>query len=195
MIALVPVRTAAPAILPVSLADAKLHLGYDAADRDAEIAAFVAAAVARLDGWGGVLGRCLVAQTWRQPLSGFPSGPEIVLPFPDVASATIAYTDTAGSDQTVSAADWSLHETSVGAAIVLDDDASWPSTATRPDAVRITFTAGYGAAASDVPQPIRSAILLMTGDLWRSREAGSAPAGALGGVADLLLAPYRRVPV
>lgn len=194
MIAIVPVRTAAPAVLPVSLAEAKLHLGYDAADRDAEITAFLAAAVDRLDGWSGLLGRCLVEQTWRQDLPAFPDSDTIRLPFPNVSAATVKYSDATGAEQTFASSLWSLHEAAGGSVVVLAAGATWPVTDDRPDAVRITLTAGYGAAAA-VPQPIRSAILLMTGDLWRSREAGSAPAGALGGVADLLLAPYRRVPV
>jgi uncharacterized phiE125 gp8 family phage protein len=72
----------------------------------------------------------------------------------------------------------------------------WPATADRPDAVRVTMTAGYGGPA-DVPAPLRAAILLMTGDLYRFRE--SVAVGAA--VAELpvstsvgaLIAPYRRV--
>ena len=43
---------------------------------------------------------------------------------------------------------------------------SWPAVqAGRADAVRITFTAGYGAEAASVPAPLRAAVLLMVGSM------------------------------
>lgn len=48
----------------VSLADLKAHLRVDHSDEDALITSLEAGAVAYLDGWGGILGRCIMAQTW-----------------------------------------------------------------------------------------------------------------------------------
>jgi hypothetical protein len=69
-----------PASLPVSLADMKAHLRAAHNDDDADIDAKQAGAVAMLDGWGGLLGRCIMPQVWAIDVEG--PGPHL-LPFPD----------------------------------------------------------------------------------------------------------------
>ena len=49
-------------------------------------------------------------------------------------------------------------------------DQSWPDTFIRPDAVQITFTAGYGTTAASVPNNIRHALLLLTKHLYDNRD-------------------------
>src|SRR5690606_10673336 len=61
-----PVRVTPPAIQPVTLAEAKLHLRVDHDDEDALISNLIQAATGHLDGWTGILGHCLVEQVWRQ---------------------------------------------------------------------------------------------------------------------------------
>lgn len=68
----------------VSLADLKAHLRVDGADEDTLIASLEAAAVAYLDGWGGVLGRAILPQTWEfDAVAG-----DVLSPMPDVSAAT-----------------------------------------------------------------------------------------------------------
>lgn len=195
---LAPVRLAAPAVLPISVAEAKAHLRVEHDEDDAMIGAMLAAAVARLDGWSGILGRCLIEQQWTLPLRRFPSAPGIALPFPDVSVATIGYHPADGSTETeFPSANWWLVETTASSAILLASGASWPATADRPNAVMMTMTVGYGATAEDVPAPIRSAILLMVGDLYRNRETTGQGSATLGTIpmsttVEALLAPYRR---
>lgn len=74
-----------PTDLPVTLADMKLHLRVSHGDDDADIAAKQAGVVAMLDGWGGLLGRCIMPQTWAIDATG--PGPHL-LPFPDVSDVT-----------------------------------------------------------------------------------------------------------
>jgi len=189
--ALSPVRTIAPAVTPVTLAEAKAHLRVDHTDEDDLITALVGSATGQLDGWSGILGRCLITQTWRQDMPSFCS---VRLPFPNVQSVTVAYTDTDGSAQTLAASSYHLVNDAIGGAVVLADGASWPDTDPTPDAVRITLVAGYGLAA-DVPAPIKAAILLHIGHLYANREAvdvGQSVA-AMPMAYDFLIAPYRRV--
>jgi hypothetical protein len=64
--ALAPVRTVAPALNPVSLDEAKDHVGaaeFD--DDDRKLEGYIDAAVAYLDGYSGILGRALITQTWK----------------------------------------------------------------------------------------------------------------------------------
>ena len=76
----IPYLVTPPASLPVTLAEMKAHLRVVHADDDADIAAKQAGAVAMLDGWGGILCRCIVPQTWAVDVMG--AGPHL-LPFPD----------------------------------------------------------------------------------------------------------------
>ena len=82
-----PYLVTAPAALPVTLSEMKAHLRVVHADDDADIAAKQAGAVAMLDGWGGLLGRCIMPQTWAIDVTG--PGPHL-LPFPDASDATAA---------------------------------------------------------------------------------------------------------
>jgi uncharacterized phiE125 gp8 family phage protein len=172
--ALKPVRMVAPAVTPVSLEEAKGHVRVTHNDEDGDIQAYLDAAVAYLDGWGGILGRCMVTQTWRQDMATFPS--MIRLPFPDAQSATVAYTDPDGATQAFT--DFHLAVDALGSALILEDGASWPDVAVRPDAVRVTGVYGYGLAA-DVPDSLKMAIKLLVGHWYANREAvviGGAPA-------------------
>lgn len=183
-----PVRTVAPAATPVSLAEAKAHLRVDHGDEDALITSLIAAATDHLDGWSGVLGRALVTQTWRQD---FPSWADALrLPLAPVQSAVVAYDDENGDEQTLSSG-WSLLTDARGSYIARNAGVEWPRLGNAPASVRVTFVAGYGAAAA-VPAPIKSAILLIVGGLYQNRE------DKVRGVAEnqavsALLTPYRRV--
>ena len=65
-----------------------------------------------------------------------------------------------------------------------------PPRATK-DAVRVDFTCGYGAA-SDVPEPIKRAVLLLVGTLYANRESVAPVAmHEIPQSAIWLLSPYR----
>lgn len=164
------VRVTPPAVTPVSLVEAKAHLRVDHSDDDALITALIEAATGHLDGWTGILGRALINQTWRVdvPAWGYP----LRLPLGPVQSVTsVAYWDVNNTDAVFAAERYSLHTDALGAAIHLNSGSSWPSVYSRQDAIRVTFVAGYGLAAADVPAPIRQAILLLVGHWYANREA------------------------
>lgn len=79
---MIPRRVSPPAGAIVALADLKAHLRVEFEDDDAHISSLEAAAVAWLDGWHGVLGRCLSPQIWEVDM---PKGGPHRLPLPDVA--------------------------------------------------------------------------------------------------------------
>lgn len=191
----VPVLTAAPADDLVTREELKLHLKVDGSDDDALIDTLVSAVAARLDGWSGVLGRCLLTQTWRQDFACWPADGCLRLPFPDVQSVTVTYYDENEAEQTVSSALYELLEDARGAYVkfksaftspTLDDDRSFP--------VSVSLVAGYGNAASNVPAPIRVGALMTAAHLYQNR--GDMPQGGpvtLTGMTETLIAPYRRV--
>lgn len=180
-----PVLTVAPAELAVTLAQAKAHLRVDYTVDDDSIVIYVSAAIARLDGWAGILGRCLVTQTWRQDFAGFDD--RMALPFPDVASVTVTYRDAANAVQTLASTNYQLVNGRGRSWIEIAEGGSWPGSYDRPDAVSVAMVCGYGAAAA-VPAPLKAAILLHVGVQFGNRADGELPPAY-----DALIAPYRRV--
>lgn len=82
----VPYLVTPPASLPVALNAMKSHLRVDHDDEDQGIDDLQAAAVSYLDARGGVLGRCIMPQTWVIDVTG--PGPHL-LPYPDGKSIAV----------------------------------------------------------------------------------------------------------
>lgn len=119
--------------------------------------------------------RVFITQTWDMYLDCFPDKDFIRLPFGNLQSITsIKYKDTDGTETTMTVTTEYLVETNGKQAgrIVLPYGESWPSETLYPsNPISIRFVCGYGAAASDVPQIIRTAIKMVAGDLWEYRGA------------------------
>ncbi|MDW9877330.1 hypothetical protein GOA90_08745 [Sinorhizobium meliloti] len=191
-----PIRISPAAAKPVSLEEARAHLRVDVDDENTLITALIDAATSYLDGWSGVLGRCLINQVWMQSFSDWPDCRSVRLPFPDVSAATVKFFDADNVEQTVSASLFERFEDERGTIIRFRDEFTYPTVFDdRRDGVRVEFTAGYGASATDVPTAVRHAMLLMIGHWYENRESvviGNAPE-ALPLAFDALVAPFRRV--
>ncbi len=159
-------RTVAPVDYPVTLAEAKHQIAELGTEHDEYITRLIEAAT---DAVERETARALITQTWELTLDEFDS--PIKLPKPPYQSVThIKYIDEDGTLQTLSASVYQLSRASQPATIELAYDQSWPSTRCEPDAVRVTYVAGYGAAA-DVPQALRHAILLLVSQWFGYRES------------------------
>ncbi len=188
-----PFRTVAPASLPVSLAEAKAHCRIDGSEEDALVGLLIDAAVSHLDGWTGVLGRCLVTQTWRIDYAEFSE--QVRVPLWPVQSVTVSYIDVAGVTRTLASNQYELRNDGEGAFVCAAPGLLWPVTGESNSAVSVT--AVCGAPASEVPAAIKAAMLLMVGDMYRNRETVAIGAAAnmipMSATVDRLLAPFRRV--
>lgn len=189
-----PVLTVPPAVPLVSLGDIKAHCRVDDTDSDILLQLLVQAATDHLDGWSGILGRCLVNQTWRVDCSDWPFG-DLRLPFPNVSSVSVAYFDADNAAQTLASTKYELLEDARGAFIRWTDTMDSPSVYDdRSDGVQVTLVAGYGAAATAVPQAIVHAAMMHAGHLFENREAVAEGAMAPLPLAhEALIAPYRRI--
>jgi uncharacterized phiE125 gp8 family phage protein len=47
---------------------------------------------------------------------------------------------------------------------------NWPVTQIRDDAIKIEYVIGYGDAASDVPQTVRHALMMLVAHWYENRE-------------------------
>ena len=161
----------APAVEPVSLAEAKSHLRVDISDDDTYITALIVAARMRAE---AEQNRALITQTWDLYRDYFPSNAycPILIPLPPTQSISyIKYYDTGGTLQTWDDANYQTDTGSVLARILPEPSGSWPTTETdRMNAVNVQFIAGYGDASTDVPQETIAAILLIVGTLYENRE-------------------------
>lgn len=184
-------QTIAPAEPLVSLAEAKLHLRVEHDAEDALIERIVEAATERAE---VMQARAYVTQTFRLTLSRFPAGRILRLPRPPLQSVSeITYLDTDGTEQTLDSTSYRVDADAEPGRLILNADTSWPNAANEVDAVRVTYVAGYGAAA-DVPEQIRSAVLLFVGHLYENREAitvGTGPTFELAFGPEYLLWPNR----
>lgn len=186
---MLPVLVTPPAVDLLSLDDLRDHCRVDGVEHDDALTRAGAAAEAMLDGPEGMLGRALVTQTWMDAADGFDGFRLSLAPVQSITE--VAYTDADGADQ-VLATGWRLVETGAGASLALEDGETWPAVASRPDAVRVTYSAGYGAPA-DIPAAIQAAALLLAGHLFEHRAAvQSQQAHEVPITVNALLGRYRR---
>lgn len=184
-----PVLVAAPAVLPVSREECKLHLRIDGDDEDGLVDIYLAAAVAHLDGAEGWLGRSIVAQTWSQQFDVFERSIALALA-PVTAISSVVYEDADGVDQTVASDQYELINGGSSPELRFIDDFSFPITGDDRPVLTVTFVAGYGDD-EDVPAAIKAAILLMVGDLYQQREAKVESGMIENSTVRRLLDPYR----
>lgn len=89
-----------------------------------------------------------------------------------VSSIThIKYYDTNDSLQTLAASNYILDDTYQPARIGIAVDGELPNVADRINAVQVKYTVGYGTASTDVPEGIRTAIILTVGNWYENRQS------------------------
>ncbi|QDL92543.1 phage gp6-like head-tail connector protein [Paroceanicella profunda] len=189
-----PIRIAAPAEPLLTLDDVKEWGRHDSILEPVTFAACISAATDLLDGWNGILGRCLVTQTWAWETSNM-VGRYLDLPFPDVSEVILdAYsatpvrelvydtgsltsvgpgvfcTDAYLSGAEPGATSCRLEERNRCTRLRLEGVAPRVPAQESEGAVRVIMTAGYGAPG-DVPGGIRVAAFLLAQNWAENREA------------------------
>lgn len=162
----------APALEPITMADAKLHCKVDTTLEEPLFGPWITAARQYAETFTH---RALLTQTWDLKLDRFPCG-AIELPCPPVQSVTsVTYLDTAGASQTWSS---SLYETDLPAGpqampgrLQPVYGEVYPLTREVFNAVTVRVVCGYGAAPSSVPALLREALLMLVARMYEKREA------------------------
>jgi uncharacterized phiE125 gp8 family phage protein len=173
-------RTTAPAVEPVTLAEAKNHCRVDTNADDALIQSYITTAREWVEDY---IDRALVTQQLVMRLDAFPL--EIELPRPPMIASgtatavTITYvTGEAGGTATLSASEYRVDRDATPGVIRTLYGGSWPSHLLDQNSVTVSWWAGYGDAAS-VPQRVKSAILMCVHELYEKRGDGQMPAAAM----------------
>lgn len=188
-----PVRLQGPADSLIPLDEAKLYCRIFHDDDDTTLQALIDAAEAHVDGYSGILGRCLQSQTWRQDFTDWRKC--LQLPFPDVSEVSLTYVDPTGTSQAVAASVFDLMELAIGSAVMFRPDFDRPGLSAEVSApISVEFTAGYGSA-EDVPQDIRQALLLLVSHWFDNRTAVSTGASPreMPLAFQALIGKYRRI--
>ncbi len=169
-------RQTAPAVEPVTLAEAKAHLRVDASDDDAYIQNLVSSAREWVEQY---LDRTLIHTQWVMRFDRFPdSGIEPVeLPRPPMVmsgtatAVTVTFTQEAGPTSTYSTAEYRVDRNATPGAILPIYGSTWTPHRQDDNAISVTWWAGYGASGSSVPAAIRHAILMLVGHWYEFRTS------------------------
>lgn len=191
--------TAAPAVEPVSLSDAKawLRAGHD--DEDVLIADLIVSARQRVE---QLTGLALITQSWRETLDLWPPrrlsacGQAVSLALRPLISVEAVRTyDADGAASMVDPAEFRAEPGEPGRLVAV-----LPFTLPKPErragGIEIEFTAGFGAAPDTVPAVLREAILRLIADAYSNAERAQSARRGEGGLpqsVEALLRPYQRV--
>lgn len=164
-----------PSVEPITLAEARAQCRYDGTENDAVLAALIAAARDQAE---AETGRALCTQTRELVLDAFPEA-FVLRGAPVQSVVSVKYLDAAGIERTIDPQDTLLDKDSEPGYLVPAYGKAWPETYPVPNAVRVRYTCGYGAA-SDVPPGIKQWLLLAVAAFDAQREAvGAAQTFAL----------------
>lgn len=181
-----PVLLVPPADL-LTVEEARLHLRVDHFEEDALIRGLIGAATGWMDGWRGVLGRCILTQTWAIKADALAT---MRLPFPDVQSAIVTYLDPAGASQTVQAENYLVRTVNGLGELVFAPDFVPPAILPgRDDAVTVSAVFGWPAA----PPSLKVAALMLVAHWYQNREAvvTGTIASEVPLTVETMIAPYR----
>lgn len=176
--------------LPVDLVEAKKHLRTDdLSHEDSVIAAMVMAAARDIERQYGM---AMLTQTVKEYWSAFPcaeSEPMLLRIQPVQGVASVEYLDENGLTQTWDAEEWAWGGYNGATFIVPTPDSAWPATWKTPNAVTVTYVAGWGDGPESVPYNIAQALKLQVAASFERRE--DTPQ-AIARASENLLRPYFR---
>lgn len=161
------VLTTAPTLEPLTVDEARAHCRIDDVAEDAYLSSLITASRQYCEKYTD---RAFITQTWKLYLDSWPT--QIELRKPTAISVTsITYVDSAGDTQTLATSVYALDSVSEPGLVTLKHNQTWPTLRGDHNGIVVTFTAGYGAAASNVPETIKHAMKLLIGHWYRNREA------------------------
>lgn len=166
--------TVEPTVEPIDVDEVKDFARIDGTDEDTFITNYIIKTVRRAT--ERYLNRALNTQTIKLELDEW-NVKRIELPRPPLISvSSIVTVDEDDSTTTYSTDNYYYVTTHEPGYVVIKNDSSVPINETRKTGgFRITYTAGYGNSASDVPIDIRTAMLLWATAIYEKRDLQGEP--------------------
>lgn len=154
----------APAVEPLSLAEAKNFLRVEHDADDAIIASLVSAARNHVE---ALTRRALIVQTWRLVFDRWPDGGRITPRIGPLRALTAVRVFGAGGD--ASAIDPETFVTDVAAGVIAAPGWSLPPPGRGIAGIELDIEVGFGVAASDVPPTLLQAIRTLVAHWYENR--------------------------
>lgn len=157
-----------PATAPISTADAKTHLRVSTSDEDTLIASYVLAVARRCEAYTG---RALIQRNVEYFLDYSEVGASVWLPVVPVVSVTsVNVYEEDGSETTLTAGAASNYQL-FGREVVPGDLGFFDglSSFQRREVIKITYKAGHGVAASDIPEDLIQGMKLDLAEMFLHR--------------------------
>lgn len=197
----------APDTLPVSLSEAKAFLRIDISTDDTLITTLIESAKDYAEEY---MGRTLINTTYKLSLDGFIEDQVpikegiytapylsfykqyIPLARPPLASVTHIKTfDDDNTETTFASSKYHVDKARNPGRIVLKDGETWPTSLRTANGIEITYVAGYGTAASDIPSAIKVGLREHITYLYEHRGEVEANLKNFPLIAKQLYQPYR----
>lgn len=160
-------QSVAPTVEPVTLAQAKMQCRYTDTDEDEYITTILMPSARQAA--ETITNRQFNTATWELRTTEFPT--TFHLPYPPLQSVTsIKYHDTAGVEQTLAASVYRYDIYPARGQIELAYGQTWPTVRAQSASITVTFKAGYGDTADDVPRELRQGILFLIAHWFANRE-------------------------
>ena len=181
-----------PSQEPLTLDEVKAYLRIDGASEDVLLQSLMLTSRLHIE---AALGLALLTQSWRLSLDHWPKDGVVDLPVaPALAVSEVRVLDANGTAAVLAPETYGL-DSSRRPARLVSQTGRWPLPGRKIAGIEIDLTAGFGPAASDVPEPVRQALLLLVAHWYEHRdpiEIGT-PATAVPHAVNRLLNPYRAV--
>jgi len=134
--------------------------------------------------------RAFITQAWKVTLDSWPD--TIYLPRPPAINvSSIKYYDIDGNQQTLSTDVWDSDIQAEPGRVYRAYGQSWPSIQGKENAIEVNYTAGYGDAASDVPDAIKLAIMMRAANIFDAPEGTTIQVPGNLTTVENILWPYR----
>jgi uncharacterized phiE125 gp8 family phage protein len=178
-----------PAVEPISVAELKDHLRLDSVSEDGALASLITTARLQIE---AALSLALITQHWTWTFDQWPRRASVELPLSPVQSILSFTVVRSDGLMTVPPSATILDGNGIAARLITKE--GWPAPSIKAQGIAITFAAGFGATAADVPAQLRHAVLLLATHWYGHREAAGDCRSIIPSVTavDHLLAPYRR---